>query len=84
MAAGQAGAALHKMAVLRTYQDDLLEGLDQGQDLPPEVVTELHLTTDLALCATKQTMAAMVSMEKLQWVNLGETFSLIHRFQHLH
>ncbi len=57
MAAGQAGAALHTMLVLQAYQADLLKDLDQAQGLPPEAVTELRRTTDLALRATKQ-MAA--------------------------
>ncbi|XP_048037438.1 DLA class I histocompatibility antigen, A9/A9 alpha chain-like [Megalobrama amblycephala] len=38
VAAGQAGAALHTMAVLQAYQADLLKDLDQGQGLSPEAV----------------------------------------------
>lgn len=34
MAAGQAGALLHTMAVLHAYQADLLKDSDQGQGLP--------------------------------------------------
>ncbi len=71
------GAALHTMAVLQVYQADLLKDLDQGQGLPPEAVSELRRTTDLALRATKQTtaaigrsMAAMVATERHLWVNL--------------
>lgn len=41
-AAGQAGGALHTMAVLQTYQANLLKYLDQGQGLSPEVVAELQ------------------------------------------
>ncbi len=65
------------MAVLQAYQADLLKDLDQGQGLPPEAVSELRRTTDLALRATKQTaaaigrlMAVMVATERHLWVNL--------------
>ncbi|ROL55539.1 Ovoinhibitor [Anabarilius grahami] len=58
-AAGQAGAALHSMAVLQAYQADLLKDLDQGQGLSPDAVEELRRTTDLALRATKQTAASI-------------------------
>ena len=77
-AAGQAGAALHTMAVLQAYQADLLGDLDQGAGLSPEAVAELRRTTDLALRATKQTaasigrsMAAMVATERHLWLNLA-------------
>ncbi len=79
VAAGLAGAALHTMAVLQAYQADLLKDLDQGQGLPPEAVSELRRTTDLALRATKQTaaaigrsMAAMAATERHLWVNLAD------------
>ncbi|ROL44499.1 hypothetical protein DPX16_0387 [Anabarilius grahami] len=78
-AAGQAGAALHSMAVLQAYQADLLKDLDQGQGLSPDVVDELRRTTDLALRATKQTaaligrsMAAMVATERHLWLNMAD------------
>lgn len=48
-AAGQAGGALHTMAVLEAYQADLLKDLDQQKGLSPEAVAELRRTTDLAL-----------------------------------
>lgn len=48
-AAGQAGAALHTMAVLQAYEADLLKDVDQGQDLFPEAVAQLRRTIDLAL-----------------------------------
>ncbi|XP_051719126.1 uncharacterized protein LOC127495712 isoform X43 [Ctenopharyngodon idella] len=77
VAVGQAGAALHTMAVLQAYQADLLKDLDQGQGLSPEAVEELRCTTDLTLRATKQTaesigrsMAAMVATERHLWLNL--------------
>lgn len=47
------------MAVLEVYQADLLKHLDKGRGLSPEEVEELRHTTDLALCATKQTTAAI-------------------------
>ncbi|XP_026126050.1 uncharacterized protein LOC113107622 [Carassius auratus] len=78
-AAGQAGAALHTMAVLQAYQADLLQDLDQGAGLSPEAVAELRRTTDLSLRATKQTaaaigrsMAAMVATERHLWLNLAD------------
>ncbi len=67
------------MAVLQTYQADLLKNLDNGQGLSPDEVAELHRTTDLVLRATKQaatamgrSMAAMVVMERHLWVNLAD------------
>lgn len=79
MAVGQAGVALHTIAVLQAYQADLLKDLDQGQGLFPEVVDELRHTTDLTLRATKQTvavisrsMAAMVAMKRHLWLNLAD------------
>ncbi|KAI2646248.1 Lamina-associated polypeptide 2, isoform alpha [Labeo rohita] len=79
VAAGQAVASLHTMAVLQAYQADLLKDLDKGQGLSPDEVAELHRTTDLALRATKQaatamgrSMAAMVVMERHLWVNLAD------------
>ncbi|XDV19450.1 hypothetical protein PO909_024920 [Leuciscus waleckii] len=78
-AAGQAGTALHTMAVLQVYQADLLGDLDQGAGMSPEAVAELRRTTDLALRATKQTaawigrsMAAMVATERYLWLNLAD------------
>lgn len=47
----QAGASLHTMAVCQAYQANLLK--DSGQGLSPDVGSELHSTTDLALHATK-------------------------------
>lgn len=78
MAAGQAGGALHTMAVLQVYQADLLKDLDDGKGLSPEAVTELPRATDLALWATTQTaaaigcaMAAMAATERHLWKNLA-------------
>ncbi len=47
--------------MLQAYQVDLLQDLDQGQGLPPEAVTELRRTTNLALRPTKQMAAAIGS-----------------------
>ncbi len=73
-AAGQAGGALHTMAVLQAYQADLLKVLDDGKGLSPEAVIELRRTTDLTLRATKQTAAiigrAMADIG-LIWLTLG-------------
>ncbi|MCJ8739459.1 hypothetical protein PDJAM_G00047420 [Pangasius djambal] len=54
MAAGQAGACLHTMAVLQAYQADLLKELDEGE-MPSEHLVELRRATDLSLRATKET-----------------------------
>ncbi len=69
LAAGQAVASLHTVAVLHAYQADLLKDLDNGQGLSPDEVAELRRTTDLALRAT---MAAMVVTERHLWVNLAD------------
>ena len=76
-AAGQAGAALHTMAVLQAYQADLLKDLSTGGSIDEEAFLELRRATDLSLRATKQTaraigrsMAAMVSTERHLWLNL--------------
>jgi hypothetical protein len=76
-AAGQAGAALHTMAVLQAYQADLLKDLSTGGNIDEEAFSELRRATDLSLRATKQTaraigrsMAAMVSTERHLWLNL--------------
>ncbi len=55
IAAGQAGMALHTMAILQAYQADVLKEMDEGTGLTPEAVKELHRATDLALRATKHT-----------------------------
>ncbi len=41
MAAGQAVATLHSMAVLQAYQADVLKELDEGEGLTPEAVNPL-------------------------------------------
>ncbi len=48
MAAGQAGIALHTMAILQAYQADVLKEMDEGDGLTPEAVKELRKATDLA------------------------------------
>ncbi|RXN10709.1 guanylate cyclase 2G-like protein [Labeo rohita] len=76
-AAGQAGAALHTMAVLQAYQADLLKDLSTDGTIDEEAFLELRRATDLSLRATKQTarpigrsMAAMVSTERHLGLNL--------------
>lgn len=75
---GKASGALHTMAVLQTYQANLLNDLDQGEGLSPEVVLDLRRSKDLALHATKQTafaincsMAVMVATESHLWLNFS-------------
>ncbi|XP_073721072.1 uncharacterized protein [Misgurnus anguillicaudatus] len=58
-AAGQAGAALHTMAVLQAYQADLLKDLSGGETIDREAFDELRRATDLSLRATKQTARAI-------------------------
>ncbi len=77
--AGQAGMALHTMAILQAYQADVLKEMDEGAGLTPEAVKELRRATDLALRATKHTaravgrsMAGSVAAERHLWLNLTE------------
>ncbi len=79
IAAGQAGMAVHTMAILQAYQADVLKEMDEGTGLNPEAVKELRRATDLALRATKHTaraversMAASVAAERHLWLNLTE------------
>ncbi len=79
IAAGQAGMALHTMAILQAYQADVLKEMDEGTGLTPEAVKELRRATDLALRATKHTaravgrsMVASVAAERHLWLNLTE------------
>ncbi len=51
MAAGQAGMALHTMAILQAYQADVLKEMDEDDGLTSEVDKELRKATDLALRA---------------------------------
>ncbi len=59
IAAGQAGMALHTMAILQAYQADVLKEMDEGTGLTPEAVKELRRATELALRATKHTAHAV-------------------------
>ncbi len=77
--AGQAGMALHAMAILQAYQADILKEMDEGTGLTPEAVKELRRATDLALRATKNTaravgrsMAGSVAAERHLSLNLTE------------
>ena len=79
MAAGQAAASLHSMAVLQAYQAELLKDLDEGEGITPEAVKELRRATDLALRATKHTaravgrsMAGLITVERHLWLNLTD------------
>ncbi len=77
--AGQAGMALHTMAILQAYQADVLKEMDEGTGLTSEAVKELRRAIDLDLRATKHTtravgrsMAASVAAERHLWLNLTE------------
>ncbi len=69
MAAGQAGAALHTMAILQAYQAEVLKEMDEGDGVSPEAVKELRRATDLALHATKHTAQAVWQV----WCRLSAT-----------
>ncbi len=79
MAAGQAGAALHTMAILQAYQAEVLKEMDEGDSVTLEAVKELCRATDLALHATKHTaravgrsIAGLVTAERHLWLKLTE------------
>ena len=79
VAAGQAGACLHTMAVLQAYQADLLGDIDEGEGIKSDDIEELRKTADLSLRATKETahaigrsMAALVAAERHLWLTLSE------------
>lgn len=78
MAADQAGACLHTMAILQAYQADLLGDLDEREQLYSEDIKELRRATDLSLRATKKmacaigrSMAALAATERHLWLNLS-------------
>lgn len=60
VAAGQAGACLHTMAILQAYQANLLKDLDEGEGVRPNIIKELLWATDLSLRTTKK-MARSIS-----------------------
>ncbi|ROL52214.1 hypothetical protein DPX16_8618 [Anabarilius grahami] len=76
--AGQAGSALHTMAIFQVFQAKLLHSLDEsGTDTP--TFRELYSATDLALRTTKATaqaigrsMASQVVLECHLWLNHTE------------
>ncbi|XP_032363307.1 uncharacterized protein LOC116675969 [Etheostoma spectabile] len=79
MAAGQAGACLHTMAVLQAYQADLLLEMDERGGPSEEELAELRRAMDLSLRATKATaravgrsMSALVATERHLWLNLSD------------
>ncbi len=55
MAAGQAGAALHTMAILQAYQAEVLKEMNEGDGVTPEAVRMLRRATDLALVLLSST-----------------------------
>ncbi|KAI2653798.1 hypothetical protein H4Q32_014146 [Labeo rohita] len=79
LAAGQAGACLHTMAVLQAYQVDLLKELDDSDEISRDDISELRRAADLSLHATKEaaraigrSMAAMVAAERHLWLTLSD------------
>ncbi|XP_016112863.1 guanylate cyclase 2G-like [Sinocyclocheilus grahami] len=78
-AAGQAGLALHTMAVLQVFQAELLCSMDESGQQHQEAFKELRTATDLALREKKataqaigKTMASLVVLECHLWLNLIE------------
>ncbi len=72
IAAGQAGMALHTMAILQAYQADVLKEMDEGTGLTPEAVKELRRATKHTARAVGRSMAASVAAERYLWLNLTE------------
>ncbi len=72
IAAGQAGMALHTMAILKAYQADVLKEMDEGTGLTPEAVKELRRATKHTARAVGRSMAALVAAERHLWLNLTE------------
>ncbi len=77
-ASGQAGSALHAMALLQVHQAKALKQLHEG-GADPGVLQELRTATDLALRATKvtawalgQTMSTLVVQERQLWLTLAD------------
>lgn len=77
-AAGQAGSALHTMAVLQVFQANLLQQMDEAGP-NPEALSDLRSATDLALRATKITaqaigraMAVLTVSERHLWLTLTD------------
>ncbi len=73
-AAGQAGSALHTMAVLQLFQAKLLCGMDESGQVYQEALKELRTATDLALHIMKaiaqaigKTMARVPPLVKPHW-----------------
>ncbi len=72
IAAGQAGMALHTMAILKAYQADVLKEMEEGTGLTPEAVKELRRATKHTARAVGRSMAALVAAELHLWLNLTE------------
>ncbi len=72
IAAGQAGMALHTMALLQAYQADVLKEMDEGTGLTPEAVKELCRATKHTARAVGRSMAGSVAAECHLWLNLTE------------
>ncbi len=72
IAAGQAGMALHTMAILQAYQADVLKEMDEGTGLTPEAVKELRRATKHTALAVGCSMAGSVAAERHLWLNLTE------------
>ncbi|KAI2654754.1 Transposon Ty3-G Gag-Pol polyprotein [Labeo rohita] len=74
LAAGQAGACLHKMAVLQAYQADLLKELDESDEISRDDISELRRAADLSLRAIKETARA-ISRSMAAMRKTGSSFS---------
>ncbi len=72
IATGQAGMALHTMAILQAYQADVLKEMDEGTGLTPEAVKELCRATKRTARAVGRSMTGSVAAEHHLWLNLTE------------
>ncbi len=72
IASGQAGMALHTMAILQAYQADVLKEMDEGTGLTPEAVKELRRATKHTAHAVGRSMVGSVAAKRHWWLNLTE------------
>lgn len=74
-----AGGALYTVALLQSYQTDLLKDLNEGHRLSPEAVAKLRWTMELTLKATKQTATAIARSMMALVVTESYRVALLHQ-----
>jgi len=72
MVAGQAGMALHTMAILQVYQTDFLKEMDENRGLGAPQSYRPYAACKHTACMVGQTMASLVAIELHIWLNLTE------------